>query len=72
MGAGLKSSYSSPGGRHDLGSGSPVRGAGLQRMHREQGFKASEGCIGVSQEAKGIPGRWKSRSKGSGVGMYNV
>lgn len=43
-------------------------------MHREEGYKASEGCVGVFQEAKGegIPGSGDSRSKGLEVGVYNV
>ena len=44
------------------------------RTHRKEGFKASEGCLGVCQEAKGkgIPSRWNSRSQGLEVGMYHV
>lgn len=43
-------------------------------MHGEEGFKASEGCVGVFQEAKGkgAPGGWDSRSKGLEVGLHSV
>lgn len=49
-----------------------LEGRGMRGVHREEGFKASEGCLGVFQAAKdmGIPGpRWDSRS---GVGLGNV
>lgn len=68
--AGLKHSYTSAEDRHDLGVG-PARGEGHAGVHREEGFKASEGCLGAFPEAKGecTPGRWGSRRKAwSGTG----
>lgn len=52
MVAGLKSSYAGKGGRCDLGSRPLLEWMDVQSVHWEEGFKASEGCIGVFQDTK--------------------
>lgn len=72
--AGLKSAHTGAESRHDLGSTPLLEGRYSRGVHRQEGFKASEGCTGVFQEAKGedTPGRWDGRNKGLEVALYNV